>query len=226
MLGKRGVTGKVAATSQTTSKPPQVPKKKRKTALRKLQESAYVTQEEEDVEDTTGLVTREVKKKEVVDAATLAKIGEMAKGIEVPASSLAREDTGVLAQQVVEATEDVQALATSEAGKMLMEVSADEGVQEDIATGSETVAPEAEEQGNPDLSHTDVIEVESGSSQSSPSKSTSSSSSSSSTDYDDVPLGFVCELGFGGEGRGRKGLWRGKSLFGSFKKIEKGFEEF
>ena len=31
-------------------------------------------------------------------------------------------------------------------------------------------------------------------------------------------LGFVCELSFGGEGRGRKGLWRGKPLFASFKK--------
>jgi hypothetical protein len=29
-----------------------------------LQESAYVTEEEEDIEDTSGLVTREVKKKE------------------------------------------------------------------------------------------------------------------------------------------------------------------
>jgi len=36
-------------------------------------------------------------------------------------------------------------------------------------------------------------------------------------------LGFVCELGFGGDGKGMKGLWRGKPLFGSFKKIGKGF---
>ena len=28
----------------------------------------------------------------------------------------------------------------------------------------------------------------------------------------------LCELDFGGEGRGRKGLWRGKLLFASFKK--------
>jgi len=28
-------------------------------------------------------------------------------------------------------------------------------------------------------------------------------------------------LGFGGEGRGREGLWRGKPLFGTFKKTGK-----
>jgi len=40
------------------------------------------------------------------------------------------------------------------------------------------------------------------------------------------PKGFVCELSFGGEGKGRKGLWRGKPLFGSFKKIVKCFGGF
>jgi len=39
-------------------------------------------------------------------------------------------------------------------------------------------------------------------------------------------LGFVCELGFGGIGKGRKDLWRGKPLFESFKKIGKGFGGF
>jgi len=39
-------------------------------------------------------------------------------------------------------------------------------------------------------------------------------------------LGFVCELGFGGKGKGKKGLRRGKPLFGSFKKIGKGFGGF
>jgi hypothetical protein len=36
-------------------------------------------------------------------------------------------------------------------------------------------------------------------------------------------LGFVCELGFRAEGRERKGLWRGKPLFGSFKKTRERF---
>jgi hypothetical protein len=39
-------------------------------------------------------------------------------------------------------------------------------------------------------------------------------------------LDFVCELGFGGEGRGMKGLLRGKLLFASFKKQGKGFGGF
>jgi len=39
-------------------------------------------------------------------------------------------------------------------------------------------------------------------------------------------LDFVCEFGFGGEEKGRKGLWRCKPLFGSFKKIGKGFGGF
>jgi len=33
-------------------------------------------------------------------------------------------------------------------------------------------------------------------------------------------------LGFGREGKGMKGLWRGKPLFESFKKIRKGFGGF
>jgi len=33
-------------------------------------------------------------------------------------------------------------------------------------------------------------------------------------------------LGFGGEGKGRKDLWRGKPLFESLKKIGKGFGGF
>jgi len=33
-------------------------------------------------------------------------------------------------------------------------------------------------------------------------------------------------LSFGGEGKGWKGLWRGKPLFESFKKIGKGFGGF
>jgi len=39
-------------------------------------------------------------------------------------------------------------------------------------------------------------------------------------------LDFVCELGFGGKGKGRKSLLRGKLLFASFKKSGKGFWGF
>jgi hypothetical protein len=151
-----------------------------------LKESAYF--EEEDIVATTELVTREVKKKKAEDATTLAKIRELAKGIEVPASSIAKEDAGVVAQQLVEATEDLQELATSEVGNMLMVVNAGGNVQEDEAAGSEAAAPEAVT-GNPNSPHSkDVIVVESDSTQSTSSQSTSSSSSS---DDDDILIGLV-----------------------------------
>jgi hypothetical protein len=150
-----------------------------------LKESAYV--KEEDIVATTELVTREVKKKKAEDAATLAMIRELAKGIEVSASSIPRENVGAVAQRFVEATEDLQELATSEAGNMLMVVNAGGNDQEDEAAGSD-VAPEATT-GNPDSSHThNVIEVESDSTQSTSSQSTSSSSS---IDLDDIPIGLV-----------------------------------
>ena len=38
-----------------------------------------------------------------------------------------------------------------------------------------------------------------------------------------TPLSFVWESGFGGEGRGRGGLWRDKSLFGSLKRNKERF---
>lgn len=86
-------------------------------------------------------------KKKAEDATTLAKIRELAKGLEVPASSLAKEDAGVVAHQLVQATEDLQDLATSEARSMLMAVNAGEDTQEDEAAGPEAVI------GNPDSTH-------------------------------------------------------------------------
>jgi hypothetical protein len=161
VLNKRTRSGKVAASSQTAPEQPSIPKKKRKTAIRKLKESAYVAEVEEDIVATTELVTREVKKKKAEEAATLAKIKELAKGIEVYASSIAREDAGVVAHQLVEATEDLQELATSEAGNMLMIVNAGGDAQEGQAAGSDATAPEAVI-GNLDPLHSHtVIEVES-----------------------------------------------------------------
>jgi ribosomal protein L35 len=113
VLTKRTRSGKAVASSETAPEQPHVPKKKRKDAIRKLKESTYVAEEEENIEVATGLVTREVKKKKAEDAATLAKIRELAKCIKVTASSLAREDAGVVAQQAVQASEKVQELATS-----------------------------------------------------------------------------------------------------------------
>jgi hypothetical protein len=113
VLNKRTRSGKAAATSQSAPDQPSIPKKKRKTALRKLKESSYV--EEDQIAAATDLVTREVKKKKIEDAAALEKIRELAKGIEVPVSSIAKEDGGTFAQQVVQPTEEVQELVTSEA---------------------------------------------------------------------------------------------------------------
>jgi hypothetical protein len=69
-----------------------------------------------------------VKRKKAKDASALQKALEIAKEIEVPASSIAREDDGVVAQKLVEATEDLQEMATSDAGNLLMIVNVGEGV--------------------------------------------------------------------------------------------------
>jgi hypothetical protein len=77
-------------------------------------------EEEDQIAAATDLVAREVKKKKTEDVVALEKIRELAKGIEVPVSSIAREDVGVSAQQVVKATEEVHNLVTSEARSLLM----------------------------------------------------------------------------------------------------------
>jgi hypothetical protein len=190
VLNKRTRSGKVAASSQTAHEQPLIPKKKRKTTIRKLKESTYVAENEEQIAAATDLVTREVKRKKAEDDAALQKALEIAKEIEVPASSLARADAITDAQEVVQATEEIQGLETSEAGNMLMIVSekAAKKAQEDETTGSGAAAPEADK-GNPDSSHTyDVIAVES---DSTPFISSQSTSSSSSLDFDDIPIGQV-----------------------------------
>jgi hypothetical protein len=95
-----------------------VPKRKRKPVLRKIKELPYVIEEVEVVEAATDLVTREVKRKKAKDVA-LQKALEIEEEIEVPASSIARKDAGMVAQQLVEATEDLQEMASSEAGNLL-----------------------------------------------------------------------------------------------------------
>jgi hypothetical protein len=111
---------------------------------------------------------------------------EITKDIEVPASSLARKDAVADAKEVVRAAEDLQGLVASEAKRLMMV--ANEGVQGDIAAGSETAAPEAGT-GIPDSPHSNtIIEVESHSTQSSSSQSTSSLYSS---ELDDLPIGLV-----------------------------------
>jgi hypothetical protein len=71
-----------------------------------------VSEDEEQIVAATDLVMRELEKKKAEDATTLVEIKELAKGIEVPVSSIAKEDAGVSAHQVVKATEEVQELVT------------------------------------------------------------------------------------------------------------------
>ena len=58
-------------------------------------------QEEEDVE-TNGLVAREIRNKKAADVVALQKAMQIAREIEIPASSMLREDAGVSAQKVIE----------------------------------------------------------------------------------------------------------------------------
>jgi len=71
---------------------PSIPKRKRKHVVRKLKESKYVEEEEEEqVAEATQLVSREVRRKKVNDEVVQRAL-ELAKQIEVLASSIARED--------------------------------------------------------------------------------------------------------------------------------------
>jgi len=70
-------------------------KRKRKHVVRKLKDSKYV-EEEEQVAETTQLVSREVRRKKVNDDVVQRAL-ELAKEIEVPASNIGREDVAEVA---------------------------------------------------------------------------------------------------------------------------------
>ncbi|KEH21968.1 transmembrane protein, putative [Medicago truncatula] len=178
VLNKRTRSGKEVASSQIAHDQPSIPKKKRKQAIRKLKVTTDAAEEEEEIDAATNLVTREVRKKKVEDAATLQKALKLAKQIKIPASSIAREDVGANAQEVTRDAEVVQEMVAIEAGSLL-----------DIGAGVlEAVIPKASE-GILNSQHTDnLIIVESGSTLSISSQSTSSTFSS---DLDDVPLGQI-----------------------------------
>jgi hypothetical protein len=172
VLNKRTRSGKAAASViETAPEQPQVPKKKRKPAIRKIKESPYVVEEVEGVEASTNLVTRELKKKKEEEAAAqaLQKALKLSKEIEVLASSFVSKDVAAVATEAIQVTEDLQQLVTSDAENLMMVVSSTEDVQKDVV-----VEPVA------------VVDVASDSSSLSLS---SSSSSSSSSDSDDIPIG-------------------------------------
>jgi hypothetical protein len=182
VLNKKTRSGKAAASSTITAPDqPQVPKRKRKPAIRKIKESPYVVEEVEGFEDSTNLVTRELKKKKAEDVAAeaLQKALKIAQEIEIPASSFVRKDVGADDEEIIQVAEDVQKIVTSEAGNLMMIVSASEGTTAE-PEGATTEA----DTGIPDSPTHIVVNVESGSS--SPSQSTSSSSS---IDSDDLPIG-------------------------------------
>ncbi|RHN51788.1 hypothetical protein MtrunA17_Chr6g0472821 [Medicago truncatula] len=147
VLNKRTRSGKVVSISHIQPPQPSIPKKKRKTANRKLKLAEYVSEDEEHIVAATDLVIRELEKKKAEDVAALTKIRELAKGIEVPISSIAREDVGTT-----------------------------EEVQEDDDASSGAAAPEADKGNSDSPHHSNVIVVESSSTTSSQSTSLTSSS--------------------------------------------------
>jgi len=141
-----------------------------------------VNEEIEGVEATTELVTREVKKKKAAVVAALQKALEVARDIKVPASSLSRASVAAVAEEVLNNAVDLQRMATSGVGSLMMVQRAEVGAQEDVVAGSEVAALS----GNSDYTHSNsVIDIES---DSNPSQS---NSSSSSTDTDDIPLDIL-----------------------------------
>jgi hypothetical protein len=93
ILDKRTISGMSVGTSQSLPPQPLIPKQKRKHNVRKLKESTYVIEEDDQVEEAIGLVTREVKRKKAVDAATLQNAVEIVEDIEVPVEDLLKEST-------------------------------------------------------------------------------------------------------------------------------------
>jgi len=104
-----------------------------------LRESQYILQEEEDME-ASGLVTRELRNKKAANVAALQKAMKIAREIEIPASSILREDADVSAQKVVEAAEQVQEMASADDGNLLKMLAE---IQRIEASGTEEQASDA-----------------------------------------------------------------------------------
>jgi len=75
--------------------------------------STYVIEEEEEIEATTDLVTREVKRKRAADEAALQKALEIAKEIEVSAEALLKESIVEAAHKVIELRKNLQQLVVA-----------------------------------------------------------------------------------------------------------------
>jgi len=157
ILNKRTRSGKSVSSSQPPPAQPYVPKKKRKNSIRKMIESPCVENDEEKIEAANTLVAREIRCKKATNVSVLEKVLELAKEIEVPASSIAREDAGVIAPEVIKSVEEVQDWVSTEARSLLISagaleeetsgagelVKATEDVQREEAAISEADASEA-----------------------------------------------------------------------------------
>jgi len=127
VLNKRTRSGKEAESSQPQPAQSSIPKKRRKHVVRKLK----IASEEEEVEEATEIVSREVKKKRVVDVAALEKALQLAKEIEVPAKVLIKESTVEAAQLGIELTENLQKMVVvNELVKATEEVQEEAGCSE------------------------------------------------------------------------------------------------
>jgi len=181
ILDRRTRNGKTVGSSQSLPAQPSIPKKKRKHVVRKMKVSSYMMEKEEEVEATTELVRREIRKKKVDDAAALQKALEIAREIEVPAEALMKESTVEAAHKVIELSENLQQLVV--AGNVMNDA---EESQKKNAACSEVAALEAR-RGNTDSHNiSNIIEIVS---------STTSASLSTyvttSSDMDDIPLNRV-----------------------------------
>jgi len=104
ILDKRTRSGKTVGSSQSLPPQPSIPRKKSKQNVRKLKVSTYVREEDEEIEASSDLITREVKRKKAADAAALQKALEIAKDIEVHAEALLKESTVEASHKVIELT--------------------------------------------------------------------------------------------------------------------------
>ena len=109
VLNKRTRSGKEAEPSPSQPAQPSIPRRKRKPVVRKLNPAP----EEEEVEEASELVTREVRRRKEIDTA-IEKALQLAKEIEISAEVLAKESTVEAAQLGLELTENLQQMIEAE----------------------------------------------------------------------------------------------------------------
>jgi len=102
VLGKRTRSGKQVKPSPPQSAQPSIPTKKRKHVVRKLK----IAPEEEDIEEATEIVSREVRRRKEADA-SVKKTLQLAKEIKIPAEVLAKESIVEAARLGLELTENL-----------------------------------------------------------------------------------------------------------------------